>query len=61
MRRTPYDPLTHIPSPDVVRRHLAETEDLARRLRILLQVSEAVREPQRSDDVGQRQGAFNAK
>lgn len=40
MRQTSYDPLTHIPSPETLRRHLTETETLAQRLRILLRVSE---------------------
>lgn len=42
MPRTPYDPLTHIPRPHIVREHLRQTELLARRLRILLDVAERV-------------------
>jgi hypothetical protein len=38
--RRAYDPLTCIPSPEPLRRHLAETRALARRLRILLRLSE---------------------
>jgi hypothetical protein len=37
-----FDPLTLIPSPEVVRRHLTEAESLAERLRILLRVSEEI-------------------
>ena len=36
-----YDPLDCIPSPDVVREKSTETERLAERLRILLNVSES--------------------
>jgi hypothetical protein len=42
MARRKFDPLTFIPSPDVLRRELAEYEDTARRLRILLEVSEKI-------------------
>lgn len=49
MRRTPYDPLTHIPEPETVRRHLAEVDELAERLRILLRVSEQIHDRQRRD------------
>jgi hypothetical protein len=44
MART-YDPLTHIPSPEVLRAKLAETERLAERLRTLLDVSERIHAP----------------
>ena len=40
--RRKYDPLSAIPSPDVVQRHLTETESLAQRLRILLGVSRQI-------------------
>lgn len=39
-RKKDYDPLSVIPSADVVRRWLAETERLAERYRILLQLAE---------------------
>jgi hypothetical protein len=42
MRNRTYDPLTFIPSPDVLREHLTKTEELARRLRILLETSERI-------------------
>ena len=42
MANRTYDPLSHIPSPDVLREHLAQTEKLAGRLRILLDVSEQI-------------------
>ena len=42
MKTRTYDPLSHIPSPDVLRKHLADTEELARRLRILLDTSERI-------------------
>jgi len=45
MARKPYDPLVCIPSPSVVRTKLHETEMLAKRLRILLDLSERVHEP----------------
>jgi hypothetical protein len=38
----PYDPLTYIPGPDILRRQLEETELLASRLRILLRVAEEI-------------------
>ena len=41
----PYDPLACIPAPDAVRHKLAETELLAERLRILLDVAERLRLP----------------
>lgn len=44
MRRS-YDPLTCIPSASAVRQKLAETEELARRLRILLATAEAIAAP----------------
>jgi hypothetical protein len=40
-----YDPLDVIPEPAVIRRHLAETETLAERLRILLDLAERLRLP----------------
>jgi hypothetical protein len=39
-RQRPYDPLNNVPSPEVVREKLAETVALAKRLRILLRLSE---------------------
>jgi hypothetical protein len=45
MARRPYDPLTCIPSPDVLRDKLRETLSLAERLRILLDVAERIRLP----------------
>jgi hypothetical protein len=38
----PSDPLTFIPSADAIRRSLSETEDRARKLRILLDVAEKI-------------------
>jgi hypothetical protein len=61
MRRTPYDPLTHIPAPETVRRHLAETEALARRLRLLLSVSEALRNTNDAHDAGNHDEAGHAE
>lgn len=48
MKTRTYDPLSYIPSPDVLRKHLADTEELARRLRILLDTSERIH-AERSD------------
>ncbi|HEU5119252.1 MAG TPA: hypothetical protein VFT74_21860 [Isosphaeraceae bacterium] len=45
MPRKPFDPLTCIPSPEVVREKLAETLCLAERLRILLDLTERLRLP----------------
>jgi hypothetical protein len=61
MRRTPYDPLTHIPAPETVRRHLADTEALARRLRLLLCVSEALHKTNDSHDAGDHEEARHAE
>jgi hypothetical protein len=43
MPRKCFDPLTFIPSPEAIQRHLEETESLAVRLRILLQVAQDIR------------------
>jgi hypothetical protein len=40
MQRKTYDPLAFVPSPDAVREKLFQTETLAERLRILLDLSE---------------------
>lgn len=45
MARRPYDPLAWIPSPEVVREKLIETETLAQRLRILLNLAERLHLP----------------
>lgn len=37
-----FDPLTFIPSPDAIRRRLREAEQLASRLKILLDTSERI-------------------
>jgi hypothetical protein len=37
-----FDPLSFIPSPEAIRKHLADAEGLARRLRILLKVAERI-------------------
>jgi hypothetical protein len=50
MPRRPYDPLTYIPSPDVLRDKLRETLTLAERLRILLDVAERIRLPLNTAD-----------
>ena len=42
MPRRDFDPLTFIPSADVLRRRLRETEELAARLRVLLEVAERI-------------------
>jgi hypothetical protein len=52
MRGKSFDPLTFIPSAAAVRKQLCETERLAERLRVLLQVAErieAVGEPTQAD------------
>lgn len=45
MSRRTYDPLHCIPTPDAVRQRLAEVEQQADRLRILLEVAERVHLP----------------
>lgn len=45
MAHKPYDPLAVIPSPDAIRGRLAETETLAARLRILLELAERLHRP----------------
>lgn len=42
MSRKPYDPLSDLPSSDVIRRKLAEHETVASKLRILLETAEAI-------------------
>lgn len=42
MRQPTYDPLAIVPSPHVIRERLGETTSLARRLRILLRLSERI-------------------
>ncbi len=41
-RKSPYDPLAFVPPPEAVRDKLAETETLACRLRILLDLAERI-------------------
>jgi len=45
MARRPYDPLDFVPSPEIVRKKLADTLTLAERLRILLELAERLRLP----------------
>lgn len=45
MPRKPFDPLSVIPSPEIVRQRLDETLTLADRLRILLDLAERLRLP----------------
>ena len=45
MARQPFDPLHFIPSPEAIRAKLRETETLAERLRILLEVAERLHLP----------------
>lgn len=40
--RRSYDPLSFIPSPEPIRKHLNDTLGLVERLRVLLEVSERV-------------------
>jgi hypothetical protein len=40
-----FDPLSYIPSPEAIQRHLQETELLASRLRLLLRVSKRLNPP----------------
>jgi hypothetical protein len=50
MPRRPYDPLTCIPSPDILRDQLRETLTLAERLRVLLDVAERIHLPPAAAD-----------
>lgn len=45
MARRPYDPLDFVPTPDVLRQQLQETQTLAERLRILLDLAERLHLP----------------
>ncbi len=45
MARSPFDPLTFIPTAEAIRAKLHEAEVLAHRLRILLAVAEQLRLP----------------
>jgi hypothetical protein len=45
MARHQFDPLTFVPSPDVIREKLRETLTLAERLRLLLDLAERLRLP----------------
>jgi hypothetical protein len=45
MARKPFDPLHIIPSPEMIRAELEETETLAQRLRVLLDLAEKLRLP----------------
>jgi hypothetical protein len=40
--RQSFDPLTFIPSTGAIRKHLVQTEALAKRLRVLLRVAERI-------------------
>jgi hypothetical protein len=48
---TTFDPLKYIPSADAVRKRLAETRELARRLGILLHVAEAIEREARNGSI----------
>ena len=48
----PFDPLTFIPSADVLRRRVSETEALADRFRILLDVAERIERTAPPADAG---------
>lgn len=50
MARRQYDPLDWVPSPDIVRQKLLETESLADRLRVLLDLAERLRLPVTTGD-----------
>ncbi|HYT93012.1 MAG TPA: hypothetical protein VEL76_30120 [Gemmataceae bacterium] len=50
MRSKPFDPLSYIPSPQTVQRHLDQTEALAHRLRILLKVAQEVHQASHDED-----------
>ena len=45
MARKPYDPLAFVPSPDAIRETLRETQTLAERLKLLLELAERLRLP----------------
>ncbi len=45
MARKPYDPLAFVPSPEFLREQLTETQTLAERLQILLDLSERLHLP----------------
>ena len=45
MPRRPYDPLRFVPSLEAIRAKLCETEALAERLRILLELAERLQFP----------------
>jgi hypothetical protein len=45
MARRPFDPLDFVPTPDIVRQKLTETEQLAARLRVLLDLAERLHSP----------------
>lgn len=55
MPKKQFDPLASIPSPEAIRKRLQETLDFARRLEILLEVSERIRQPQ-SPSASQKEG-----
>lgn len=46
MKTKLYDPLAFVPSPQVVRDKLAQTEELARKLRVLLDFAERIDAPE---------------
>jgi hypothetical protein len=50
MPRQQFDPLSLIPTPEAIRERLAETETLAQKLRILLEVAERLRLPLTTGD-----------
>ncbi|MCE9568159.1 MAG: hypothetical protein K8U57_39655 [Planctomycetes bacterium] len=50
MARKAFDPLQFVPSPEAIREQLTETETLAQRLRILLDVAERLRLPLTTGD-----------
>ena len=45
-----YDPLDFVPSPEIIRQKLTETQSLADRLSILLELAERLRLPLKTAD-----------
>lgn len=61
MPKQSFDPLTFLPSPEAIQKRLDETEVLARRLRILLQVAAAVRDTDKPTDLSETREVGHAQ
>lgn len=56
----PFDPLSCIPAAKAIRRRIAQIQEEARRLGVLLRTAEEIEHEQRGETLGDRQEETNA-